>query len=82
MEEDFEAIIEELQFLEEEGVPKNVKKSIDDIKEVFNDESLERSIKISKALSILDDVANDINLASHSRTQFWNLSSMLESMQS
>jgi hypothetical protein len=80
--DDFEPIIEELRLLEEDGVPKNVKKSIEDIVIFLQDKNIERSTKISKALSVLDEIANDINLASHSRTQFWNLSSVLESMQS
>jgi len=77
---DFEPIIEELNFIKEEGVPRNVKDNIDLIIVYLNDSSAEESTKINKALTILDDVANDINLASHSRTSFWNLSSMLESM--
>lgn len=77
---DFEPIVEELSFVEEEGVPKNVRAHISDIIECLNDKDAEDSTKINKALSVLDEMANDINLASHSRTSFWNLSSLLESM--
>ena len=77
--DDFESVIEELQLLEEDGVPKNVKVQIEEIISFLKDENIDRSIRISKALVVLDNIANDINLAPHCRTQFWNLSSMLES---
>lgn len=76
---DFEPIIEELDLLREEGVPKNVSGFIEEIMACLKQDS-DDSTKINKALSILDEIANDINLAAHSRTSFWNLSSMLESM--
>lgn len=80
MDVDFEPIIEELEFIKEEGVPKNVRENIDSIIVYLNDDSIEASTKINKALTVLDEIANDINLASHSRTSFWNISSILESM--
>ncbi len=76
---DFEPIIEELELIREEGVPKNIKENISNIIDYLRSTS-EDSTKINKALTVLDDIANDINLESHSRTQFWNLTSILESM--
>lgn len=77
---DFEPIIEELSFVEEEGVPKNVRVNIENIISTLNDSDSDDSTKVNKALSVLDEIANDINLAAHSRTSFWNISSLLESM--
>lgn len=77
---EFDEILEELQFLEEESVPKNVKQQILEIIELLKNESFEKSTKISKALSILDEIVNDNNLELHYRPSFWNISSMLESM--
>lgn len=77
---DFEPILEELEFIEEEGVPKNIKVFISQIMSCLKEDNIDDSTKINKALTILDEIANDINLASHSRTSFWNLSSLLESM--
>jgi uncharacterized protein (UPF0147 family) len=65
--------------LKEDGVPKNVARQIDQITACFNDSTLEDNCKVHKALTILDEIANDSNLASHLRTQIMNVSSMLES---
>jgi len=78
--ENFEVIIEELKNLEEDGVPRNIKKLINDVIFCLNDEAIEVSTRVSKALSIIDEITNDINLSSHTRTQFWNITSLLEGM--
>ena len=73
----YEDVIEMMEEMKEEGVPKNVSEEIDQIIECLKS-TTEDSTKINKVLSILDEVANDANLAPHARTQFWNVSSMLE----
>ena len=40
--------------------------------------SSEISIKISKALNDLDEIADDVNLQPYTRTQIWNVVSILE----
>ena len=80
MNADFEVIVDELLYLSEDGVPKNVKKLIDDIIALLHDESLEESTRVNKALAILEDISNDNNLDPISRTQFLSISSSLESL--
>ena len=59
-------------------VPKNIKNKIIAIIQVLN-EQVEKPIKISKALTELEDVSNDVNMQAYTRTQIYNIISMLES---
>ena len=59
-------------------VPKNIKNKIIAIIQVLN-EKVEKPIKISKALTELEDVSDDVNMQAYTRTQIYNIISMLES---
>ena len=73
--EGIEPTLEELR--DDATVPKNVRLKIEKVIEVLNN-NMERSIKVSKVLNELEDVADDVNLQSYSRTQVWNVISVLE----
>ena len=73
---DIVASISELK--DDTTVPKNVKEKVQEIIETLNNEKAELSMRIDKALQILDSIAEDSNLQSYTRTQVWNLVSMLE----
>lgn len=66
------------ELLEDTTVPKNVKEKIQGIVHTLNDEKIEVSIRKDKALQVLDGVSEDSNLQSYTRTQLWNVISMLE----
>ena len=70
-----EPALEELR--DDTTVPKNVRLKIEKVIEVLNNK-MERSIKVSKVLNELEDVADDVNLQSYTRTQVWNVISVLE----
>ena len=70
-----EPALEELR--DDNTVPKNVRLKIEKVIEVLNNK-MEKSIKVSKVLNELEDVADDVNLQSYSRTQVWNVISVLE----
>lgn len=73
-----EEIIEALKEMQEDStVPKNIKNKIIGIIQVLN-EKVETSIKVSKALSELEDLTEDTNMQAYTRTQLWNIISMLE----
>ena len=75
-----EEVIDFLSALQEDtGVPKNVKMKIQEIVESLKDTS-DISIKINKALSDLEDIAEDSNMQSFTRTQIWNVISLLEKL--
>ena len=63
--------------MDDNTVPKNVKAKLDSIASILR-EDIELSIRVNKALSELEEVADDTNLQSYTRTQIWNLVSMLE----
>lgn len=59
------------------SVPRNVKEKIESAIEILLEED-EASIKTHKALHELEEVADDVNLQPFTRTQIWNVVSMLE----
>lgn len=61
-------------------VPKNVRVKIESIISTLRENSVELSIKINKALNELDEIANDVNLQAYTRTQIWNVMSLLEKL--
>ena len=71
-------IVDLLDELKKEGsIPKNVKDKIDSTIEILNDEE-ELAIRVSRALHELEEVADDANLQPFTRTQIWNIVSLLE----
>ena len=68
--------------IEERGVPRNVRESLDNAIRALNSKSKKESQRerIAQAISILDESANDPNLQTYTRTQIWGIVSILESM--
>jgi len=70
--------IEKLQELENDiNIPKNIKIKVKSIINILKGD-IELSIKINKALNELDEISNDANLEPYTRTQIWNIVSILE----
>lgn len=80
MDERIQNIVEALQELSQDNtVPRNVKSKVTEVIETLKDgNGDEVSIKINKALSTLDEISDDTNLQPYTRTQIWNIASMLE----
>jgi len=75
-----EDIIEALKELgEDTSVPRNIKSKIHSTILVLEKDG-EDKIKISRALSELEDVTEDANVQSHTRMQLLNVVSLLESV--
>ncbi len=68
-------VLEELK--NDATVPKNVRLKIERVMEMLNGQT-EMQIKVSKALNELEEIADDVNLQSYTRTQVWNIISILE----
>ncbi|MFB6294314.1 MAG: UPF0147 family protein [Candidatus Nanohaloarchaea archaeon] len=64
---------------EDDTVPSNVKDALDRCIETLEDGDEDLSVRINTAASFLDEVSNDPNIAQHTRTEIWNIASMLES---
>ena len=73
-----------LTMLEEIGsdktVPKNIRLLIEQAKRDLTNRSLEKTVKISSAISFLDEAANDTNLPMYTRTQIMSAVSQLEAI--
>lgn len=79
---DTESIIQVLtQIKDDRTVPKNIRASCEEcIKDLQNKDD-ELSVRLSSCISTLDEVSNDPNIPSYTRTQIWNIVSMLEAVQ-
>ncbi len=73
------AVIKLNELKEDTMTPKGLKDRIDEIIEILkgNDED---TIKINKALDILDEISSENNIQPYIRTQIWNIVSILESI--
>ena len=79
VDERLEGVLEALNELADDNtVPKNVKAKIATVIETLKSDEGDLSMKINKALSELDEISDDTNLQSYTRTQVWNIASMLE----
>ncbi|MBI2558622.1 UPF0147 family protein [Candidatus Woesearchaeota archaeon] len=59
------------------AVPRNVRTKIELIIGTLRDGG-ELPIKVNKALNGLDEISSDVNLQPYTRTQIWNIMSVLE----
>lgn len=64
--------------MEDRGVPRNIKASLEESVVILNGKDSEEE-KIASIISILDDASGDPNLSFHARTKIWNMVSVLES---
>jgi len=79
-EDPIQVIIETLEMLQEDTtVPKNLKSKLLGTIALLKEDG-EPSVKVNKALNELDEINEYTNIQSHTRTQLWNIVSMLESV--
>jgi len=73
-----QAVIEMLEeILNDRGVPRNIKSSLEDSIRILNGTGAEEE-KIAHVTSMLDDASTDPNVSAHTRTRIWNVVSTLE----
>lgn len=73
-------IVEVLKDMQEDNtVPKNVKTKLTEVEIMLNGDG-EKSMSVNKAIDILVDITDDVNLQAYVRTRLLNIVSMLESM--
>ena len=71
-------VIEQLTLLQDDPtVPRNVKNTISEIIKTLSEEK-DISIAVHKALNALDEISEDVNIEPYTRTQLWDIASMLE----
>jgi uncharacterized protein (UPF0147 family) len=80
MNEQMKQIVDSLTaLLDDSVVPRNVKIKLEAVIKILNEDT-DVSIKVNKALHELDDVADDSNMQPFTRTQIWNVVSILETL--
>jgi uncharacterized protein (UPF0147 family) len=67
------------EILDDRGVPRNIKASLEESISILNGEDSEEE-KVATIISILDEASGDPNLSFHTRTKIWNMVSVLESV--
>jgi hypothetical protein len=77
---DFSPILEILgQILNDRTVPKNIRAAAEQAKSVIAGATSDE-LKVSTAVGTLDEIINDPNMPMYTRTQIWNVVSMLEQL--
>jgi len=71
------AALSELQ--EDDTVPKNIKSRLNEVCNALQTED-DLKLRVDKALQLLDEIADDSNVKPYTRSQLWNVVSMLESV--
>ena len=78
-----EELTEVIEIIEEIGgdtsVPKNVKQILTDMKKSF-EADCEIKLKVDDAMQRLEELSINPNILSHTRTQLWNITSVLEDL--
>jgi len=77
--EDLSPILQMLdQIINDRTVPRNIRKAVSDAKESIVSGEDPLDVRISNAIFILDEITNDPNIPLYTRTQIWNIVSLLE----
>ena len=78
---EIEGVITTLSEIKEDAtVPKNVKAKMQEIIGTLEEDTI-LSIKVNKALNNMEEIAADVNLQPYTRTQIWNVISILKKLQ-
>jgi len=77
--EEIEKVADELaRVVDDDAVPQNVRDSLEDALRHLRDDDRDPSERAASAINVLNDVSNDPNLPTHTRTLIWNVSGELE----
>lgn len=68
------------RIISDDSVPRNIRRSADNIKNILSNEKESLSRRAATVISNLDDIGNDPNVPIHTRTLIWGVSSRLESI--
>lgn len=72
------SLLEEI--LNDRGVPRNIKNSIEETLNGMKEDEESEDVKISTLVSILDEASNDPNISLSARTKIWDIVSKLEDL--
>lgn len=67
--------------IDDRTVPRNIRAAAEEARKETTEGSDDKwDLRLSTAISILDDITNDPNMPMYTRTQIWNIVSMLEAI--
>jgi len=80
MTKDVEPIVKLLtDIAEDRTVPRNIRNAVEEAKKnLTENKDKDWDVRLSTAISILDEITNDPNIPSYTRTQIWNIVTMIE----
>ena len=61
-------------------VPRNVKIKIQEVGLILKSDSENSALQINKVLQEIDDLSEENNIPDYTRTQLWNIASLLETI--
>ncbi len=67
------------ELVQDSTIPKNVKLRMNQIVDILK-QNTDKSIKVDKVMHMFDELNDDPNIDPYTRTQLWNIISLLESM--
>ena len=62
------------------SVPRNIRRGAKEAKDILHHREDDLDVRIAKANSILDQLADDPNIPLHGRTLIWNIITQLETV--
>lgn len=69
------------EIIEDRTVPRNIRAAAEEAKKDLTERTENTwDIRLSSAISVLDEIINDPNMPMYTRTQIWNIVSKLESI--
>ncbi len=69
------------QIVNDRTVPRNIRAKCQESIDILKNNGQDIAIRINTVISNMDEVSNDPNIPMYTRTQVWNIVSILESMQ-
>jgi uncharacterized protein (UPF0147 family) len=72
------SLLEEIK--DDRTVPRNIRSICDEAQLILGDDTKETSVKVDSVRQLLDRISEDPNLPVYTRTQVWNIVSLLESL--
>jgi uncharacterized protein (UPF0147 family) len=75
-----QAILLLTKIAEDKTVPKNIKEVALKAKQTLSDKTKELNVRIDTVIQLFDEINEDPNMPIYTRTQIWNIISLLESI--
>ncbi|MBN2203147.1 MAG: UPF0147 family protein [Candidatus Aenigmarchaeota archaeon] len=78
----FEEVINLIQQVaSDRTVPRNIRTKCEESIEILKDDKEDVAVRVNTVVSTMDEVSNDPNIPMYTRTQIWNIVSIMESIQ-